>query len=129
MKTKLEILEEIVNYYSEDTSRRAFEGVSCMYITPDNRRCAVGMCLTDPNLMKENKAINDEYFMVDGDEDKFKPDILDLFKPEYRINEVSFWSKLQVFHDNKHNWNNKGLTSEGLMNYNQLKKMYTDERI
>jgi hypothetical protein len=122
MKTKLEILNEIVNYYSEDTNRRAVEGMSCVYITPDNRRCAVGICLTDPSLMLGNKAINDDYFMLN--EDEFKPDILDLFKPEYRINDINFWSNLQSLHDTKMYWDDKGLTNEGQLFYNQLKEIY-----
>jgi hypothetical protein len=125
MKTKLEILNEIVNYYSEDTNRRAVEGESCVYITPDNRRCAVGMCLTDPTLMTGNKAINDDSFILEEDDNEFKPDILDLFKPEYQIDDVSFWAKLQTLHDTKMYWDDKGLTSEGQMLYNQLKEIYT----
>jgi len=124
MKTKLEILNEIVNYYSEDTKRRAVEGVSCVYITPDNRRCAVGMCLTDPSLIKGNKAINDDFFMLDEDENQFKAEVLSLFKPEYRINDINFWSNLQSLHDTKMYWDDKGLTSEGQMLYNQLKEIY-----
>ena len=128
MKTKLEILEEIVNYYSEDTNRRAVEGLACEYITPDNRRCAVGLCLIDPTIMP-SAAINDPQLVEEIGSNHFQESILENFEPEYRIDDVSFWSQLQKLHDNKHNWDNKGLTSEGNIYYDQLKKKYTNERI
>lgn len=42
MKTKLEIIEETVQYYSEDVTRRASDSSGvCEYYTFDGRMCAV----------------------------------------------------------------------------------------
>ena len=55
MKTKTEIINETIQYYSEDTSRRSKNDGDCSYFKK-NKMCAVGRCLIDP--MKIEKEMN-----------------------------------------------------------------------
>lgn len=50
--TAVEIINETVAYYSEDTSRRGitytgFGDLKCVYITAGGQMCAVGRCLIE----------------------------------------------------------------------------------
>ena len=46
--TPIEIIDETVKFYAQDSEgRRAVHRGSCMYLTPDNRSCALGRLLTD----------------------------------------------------------------------------------
>jgi hypothetical protein len=53
--TKLELLEDTLNFYGEDPSRRAVNNSQgyCEYLTKDGRQCAVGRLL-DKDLIEEH---------------------------------------------------------------------------
>ena len=51
---QMQTLEEIMF----DTSRRAKAGASCLYLTSDNRKCAVGSMLTDSALDEFAGGVN-----------------------------------------------------------------------
>lgn len=114
--TKREIIEETVKYYK--THKRAFrQGMFtqlCLYYTKYGSMCAVGRCLIDPKKAQEENEGN-----VDGFYDLEK-----LLKPKYRNHELKFWEDLQMFHDIKENWEEKGkgniLTSVGEKKYKNL---------
>lgn len=120
MKTKIEIINETVKFYSEDTSRRAFtsdwgfneeqKGVCC-YLTEDGRQCAVGRCL-------ENSAdIANGGIATVWNTAKFKP--------EYEGHDKTFWSDLQNFHDPHIYWNDSsGLTKPGQVHLQKLLEKY-----
>jgi hypothetical protein len=111
MKTKLEILDEVVNYYNQDPSRRAvIDDFRCEYVTEDGRMCAVGICLLEPDTMPQ-VDIADERLVEDHI--TFTHKTMMRFKPEYRINDVKFWQGLQKLHDSKLNWTPEGLSLEG----------------
>ena len=113
MKSKIEIIEETVAYYSEDTTRRGYEYGECLYMTEGGKKCAVGRCMNDYALGKLKgvvEAVDDlENFQV-------------LLKPEYRGHSIRFWGALQGLHDANKNWNVFGLTSVGKVEVEELKK-------
>jgi hypothetical protein len=119
MKTKLEIIDEIVEYYSTDTSRRgvqltSFGSETCAYLTNDGKMCAVGRCMIEPTIDLGGAA-------RDVLEDSFY-----LLKPEYRIEDLEFWENLQNLHDTNSYWDKKGLTQRGLQEIEYLKTRYKD---
>lgn len=131
LKTKLEILIEVIEYYKEDVNRRSIafskssEGilcqVGCHYFHPKNNKvCAIGYCLNNPKEFEketDGAAIDSEVFYVEA------------FKEDYQIDDLEFWSKLQVFHDSSRFWNEEGLTETGLDHYNKLKKEYAKDNM
>ena len=106
MKTKAEIIDETVEYYSADVSRRAVDHRgSCFYRTPSGKSCAVGRCL-DPEKYQPKMETIDAYENIR----KFSDAI---FKPEYQGHERDFWNDLQKLHDRFEFWNDEGLTGDG----------------
>lgn len=140
-KEYLALIDETINFYGEDISRRAVVNGRCFYdgINNDGKTvsCAVGRCLTD-----EIKAIKRiEGVSVNGLVDRlantkqfFRPDLAhngyenlqfdDIFKDEYKGFEKSFWKQLQRIHDRDDIWNKKGLNTVGLILVEDLKEQY-----
>lgn len=124
-KTKqdyLNLLDETVKYYSEDTSRRGINkkinsGNFCMYHTPEGNMCAVGRCTIKPKAVQERWG-DLPVFMVIG-KYKFNASL----KPEYRGFESWIWKHLQDFHDDKLNWGPSGLTKGGEVHLKTLKRL------
>lgn len=115
MKTKLEIIEETVNHYSEDTSRRAFNGSGCEYLMEDGRNCAVGRYFTEDGLFNFGDCIT-----------CFDYDMIPYLKEEYRIDDYYFWCNLQELHDTTKFWDKNGLTEEGRTKVKELKLLYKE---
>ena len=118
IKTKVQIIEETAAFYN--LSNRAHINNKCFYYNKDStNRCAVGRYLND-----------DVAFSKDEQEsrasDIFKSQGFDILKEEYRIEDTSFWNRLQSFHDNADNWNSTGLSLEGENYKNELIKQYND---
>lgn len=120
--TKVEIIQETADYYSQDTSRRGtFEHNStlkCAYLTSDGKMCAVGRCLINPEALDPATSIGVVLDMVMRGELEFKE--------QYKGHEddAVFWSRLQSFHDVKHNWDDEGLTLTGKLELERLLKQY-----
>ena len=99
MKTKQQILKETLEYYHEDTSRRATnKGGGCEYLTDDGRMCAFGRCEVNPQNAETdpfgknplNQSVgkrfeHDEYQMNQS------------LKDEYRGHSMDFWVNVQDF--------------------------------
>lgn len=123
MKTKLEIIDETVKYYSEDISRRAVLDMGCYYWM-QGKMCAVGRCLIDPEAIQ--KLIEEKGY---GDTDvgtlSGVTDFQSSLKEEYRGHDLNFWKSLQIFHDENSNWCESGLTESGLIELDSLKKRYS----
>lgn len=121
LKSKLEIIEEIAAYYSEDTSRRGYDSErgECLYHISDTKKCAVGYCLINSKKFKYLEGTIDDAL----DRRSIK---MENFKEEYRINDRVFWKKLQDFHDISKNWNEKGITSDGEEHLKRLRKLYAE---
>lgn len=116
-KTKLEIINETVEYYSVDpVGRRGTIGVDtrmCRYKTNNGKMCAAGRCMIDPPGEAET-----EYIGAFTDE---------VFKEEYRGHDMAFWVDLQTLHDDPEYWNEKGLTNPGKAYLEVLLSLYADK--
>ena len=119
--TKLEIIEETVKFYSEDTSRRALneDGSRCEYLTLDGKKCAVGRCLDldSEELLRLNG--------MGGVFNVYRKDLV--FKKEYKGHSVDFWASLQLLHDSESNWTSKGLSGYGLKYLKELEDTYANK--
>jgi hypothetical protein len=113
MKTKLEIINETVAYYSEDPKRRANVAGFCHYLTDDGRMCAVGRCLSDEGL-----KIAKDY------RGRINSKLIALLKEEYHIDNSEFWINLQNLHDSAENWDDNGLTAIGKLVVEDIMDLY-----
>tara|TARA_R110000850_G_scaffold107584_1_gene219311 strand:- start:210 stop:584 length:375 start_codon:yes stop_codon:yes gene_type:complete len=124
MKTKLEIIEETVKYYTVDKNNRAMDGGDCVYNAEDGSHCAVGRCF--------NQDFKDEgvELAYNYDSDAFalqhNGSIDHMLMKEYSGHETTFWSDLQNFHDRPRYWGkNFDLTQDGEEAVIKLKKAYS----
>lgn len=103
----LALLNETVQYYSEDTSRRAIVNGACRYKTHDGRMCAVGRCLKE--------GVIDYYhhnsLSVSGLLQYYKEE--EILKEEYVGFNERFWLKLQDLHDDFNYWGENSLSPKG----------------
>lgn len=129
--TKLEIIKETADYYSENPSKRGLNIITdslgnkhpgqYVYITEDGKMCAVGRACINPidfQYSVGGQGLETLY----GEEDNFNLD--PELKPEYRGHTPEFWMDLQDFHDISKNWDEKGLTEIGHIHLNQLLEKY-----
>ena len=122
MKTKLEIIDETVKYYSEDVTRRAVpkEG-GCYYHVFDqgmDKYCAFGRCMIDPKIsVDDTSGFNESQSIIGVDQDL-------LLKEEYRGHSNRFWIEIQRLHDNDVYWGSDGLSADGLRYSEELKSLY-----
>jgi hypothetical protein len=119
-----EIVRETVGLYHAN-NRASIEkeiagwctNTKCEYITPDNRMCAVGRCLTKKGLARVMKTCPDD----NADELNSKVGLDNVLKKKYTGHPTIFWLRLQNLHDNKHFWDEKGLNDHGVR---QVKKVF-----
>lgn len=111
------LLDETVNYYKEDLSRRAtyFDGIlvesSCLYKTSEGRMCAVGRCL-DQDVMDYEK------YNEETSADSLIEELTDkVFREEYQGFDSYFWQDLQNLHDVDGYWNKDQLSDKGVAHY------------
>lgn len=128
MKTKLEILNETVKYYTEEKNDRSMDSIDCVYNSEEGNHCAVGRCFTeeikDLGLEFEQNTDADvfelERMTIDG-----KETIDHLLLEEYRGHDSKFWFDLQRLHDNSMYWNFKyTLSANGESFVEALKEKY-----
>jgi len=123
----LDMLENTVNYYSEDTSRRATNpdsGIGCVYSKEDGKNCAVGRWINYDNfdLQSYNEACSiTDLLQIDDGEDFIYTDE-ELFVPKAQGFHYQFWADLQDFHDGDKSWDEAGLTSEGQAKIDRIKE-------
>lgn len=135
-KTKLEIINETVEYYGADPSKRGvkFENgvqVACRYLTIDGKMCAVGRCMKEPTIDMSGAISCGGIYLTDTEAlvGYTQPvSVENYLKEEYRGHGDMFWSALQSFHDDISNWTATGLSSVGENYLNYLKKVYSDEK-
>jgi hypothetical protein len=108
--SKLEIIKETVEYYSEDVKRRAIYNDACVYNTKDGRHCAVGRCMLSKH---KKRGVKFEYNY--GGSSALITSYSDegLFSPKYRGHDIIFWGDLQALHDTHGYWDENGLTKFG----------------
>ena len=118
-KQMLEVLEETKNFYSKDPSRRATQqtvfGMACTYQTSNGNRCGVSRYLKEGFLEAHPEVIEDNPGAFDL--------IADYGSPMKLLNEhPKFWNMLQLFHDDRDNWDGEGLTERGEVKYRLIKQ-------
>ena len=130
MKTKLEILKETYEYYSDPSKRGISKDGYCEYLTLSGKMCAVGRCLLEASkTLIENK---DDCF--DDDINLFisekMPELDEHLKLEYRGHTGSmFWKNLQEWHDKYKHFTENGISDEGETAYKLLVKKYRGKKV
>jgi hypothetical protein len=119
-KTKLEILKETYEYYS-DPNKRGHNGERCCYLTSDGKMCAVGRCLINPKKLQDLSG-NTIISLVHNNN---KINLNLRLKPEYRGHSLEFWCSLQVWHDNSSNFDTDNINERGELAYQRLVKRYS----
>ena len=135
--TKLELLEDTVKYYSEDTSRRAVVkeengSTECMYTTDEGQHCAVGRWLQDEYKTTDwtdNTGCSAEDLLnyTGSLHRPYEPD--ELFVEGVEHIPAWFWMNLQQLHDNDVFWDKDGLTEAGVEKVDELREDINPERI
>lgn len=118
--TKYEIIMDMVHFYTEDPSRRAYAAGLCLYITPDGRNCAVGRWLIDPQKWEDSNIPTksfDELRKVGLSDNDFKEEVRGHMDGD-------FWAELQKFHDWHSTWTPRGLNISGLRELVDLLNKY-----
>ena len=117
--TKTELIQETVDFYSADTSRRSIgDDGRCVYQQSLNgNMCAVGRCMTEEAINQNawNSQTADELEDLDS-----------LLQPKYQGHSKAFWTFLQVFHDNGGNWDAQGITDQGKQRVQDLLIKYVN---
>lgn len=137
-KTTSEIIQENIDKYSNPSNRGYCRDEKiCQYITADNRKCAIGRVMIDPEKAQIEKSSLD--LVYDEDEDGNSSDtgtwkigniIWDdnLLFPEYRGQNPKFWRELQTWHDNDYHFDNEKncLTKKGVDSIENIKEIFVD---
>lgn len=133
MKSRLDIIKETVEYYSENTSRRGFnkeEGV-CVYYNKDTGcKCAVGRYLKDSYLDDLGDFLGEYDVMISEGWNPTKFFDRRKVSEEIALDE-GFWNDLQRFHDNSRNFNiteGSGLTLNGYQAVKKLINIYGENK-
>ena len=128
--TKLELLEDTVKYYSENTRRRAVVkkesgATECMYTTDDGQHCAVGRWL-QPNYQNtdwlDNEGCSADDLLKGCSVNDYRYEVDDLFVEGVRHIPAWFWMDLQQLHDNDVFWDKDGLTEAGVEKVDELRE-------
>ncbi len=115
-RSKTALLLDTLNYYSEDYSNRRCidKNGNCCYFptTPFSEGCAIGRVI--PKALAKQLSIENDNIRSIIQEKRFN-------LPKWLINMgEDFLFNLQWLHDRKSNWNDKGLSCNGV---DQLKKI------
>jgi hypothetical protein len=125
--TKEEIINETVEFYSADISRRSIEGnVSigngCKYNHENGNHCAVGRLLL-PKYQKQGTNLKGNANGISAFMDYQKIKKLDkALQKQYQGHKVLFWRDLQNLHDESKHWEVGGLTEIGKEFVEELKR-------
>lgn len=115
-----EFLEDTWQYYAEDVSRRAIEGIlsdvtksCCKYKTSDGRKCAIGRHIPDSSYDFYIEGQN----IIGGQLDGIIPATISALGNE-------FLQEVQQLHDCNDNWYKLGLSSLGEENVARIMDIY-----
>lgn len=127
----LKVLDDTVDHYSEDVSRRAVVPYNssniktCAYITPNGNRCAVGQFLTK----KTATFLETSMQHLDGT-GVSEDNVWDIIREEEKIVKLdlprTFWRDLQSLHDQDTCWGKKGLSRLGKTHLADIKSNIMD---
>lgn len=115
MKTKHQILDDVVRHIKKQGGRAINKNGICKYITPDGKTCGHSMAIK-PSKRKLCEGAAANVIGTYGDS---------IHQKKYQGHSAHFWLRVQVFHDNKRNFTETGeLTIEGRQNLNTLKRRF-----
>lgn len=103
----INLLEETIQYYSENPRGINDTVGLCQYKTDEGYFCPVGRCLTEEAF--NNQYILDNKGVRELDSSTFQT----LVKPQYKNFKLEFWQELQRVHNRNENWNKDGLSDKG----------------
>ncbi len=121
MKTKTSIINETAAFYNSKNRSVVVnhdeeywdQDTECRYLGENGERCAFSRCCWETekviNLLTENENMSADIVLKIAESDK-----IEILKEEYRGHSGEFWSNLQYFHDSSYNWDENGLTVEGV---------------
>lgn len=113
----VEIINETVEFYSQDVTRRSLDNGICLYAGPEGKKCAYARCWREG-------VYKPEYEGITAINPKLpRPD--ELVEERYKGQFVSFWRDLQFFHDSVDNWDGNVLTVHGKKYVETLLKKYS----
>jgi hypothetical protein len=119
--TAIELIDETVAYYSQDTSRRAVDKNGfCEYKIGD-KMCAVGRCVLKKKNTRLAGGVNN--ICKAG----HKINLESILKAKYKGLPQLLWIEIQSIHDVCSYWDNNGLTTEGQKRVNELKDKWKDQ--
>ena len=126
--TKLEIIAETYEAY-KDPKNRGFNGQSCQYITHNNKNCAVGRCMTDEYIKYLQRECKEENTISQLINNSFDTNMIindsKMLKEQYLGHELSFWTKLQKWHDSDVNFTVDKISTRGEQKIKQLIEEYS----
>lgn len=115
-KSKIEIIEEISNFYNL-TNRGIINGQCTYESSTTGNKCAIGRYMIDTSKLVDETTLSViDLAKSEGTFDK-------LLKPEYKGHDKIFWNELQNFHDSTYNFTKTGLSEIG-----KLEKLKLIER-
>jgi len=114
----LDIVTKHFNSKNRSTVQPPFK--SCLYLSKDGSKCAVGMFIKDEYINDENwvETHNEEgaYCLLDSSDE--------ILVEKYRGLGVEFWNSMQILHDEESYWDEKGLTTRGENMVAEIKEEY-----
>lgn len=113
-KTKLEIIDETVRFYSKNTERRAKKNGLYSYLNEDGNKCAVGRCAKNPGDLSNGPFLELIEDLADDE----------IFLPRYQGHVHDFWNNLQNLHDSDGYWGYNSLSECGERRVEKLKKTW-----
>jgi hypothetical protein len=111
---QLQVLEETVKYYSENTERRCVKG-SCTYAPENSDKASISNGCAVGRLLEPDLRLNLDEMFSSGDDSGVSNEYLFSLLPEKVRNlGMPFLTDLQVLHDDNSNWSaGEGLTVSG----------------
>jgi hypothetical protein len=110
--TKIEIIEETVEFYSNNPRSLYDLGYTCLYNGVNGGKCAFSRCCTLDSIFKECEGSNEQHEAI--------------LLPQYSHIPYNdeFWIDLQGLHDADYNWDGNKLSEIGIKQVNRLKEKY-----
>lgn len=118
-KTKLQIIEETVEFYSNNPRSINAETEQCRYVSDSGANCAFSRCCTD-----EGKTILHKEYEGRGVGSVLLASKETFLKPEYKGHSENFWRDIQQLHDGHAYWVRNRLTEDGKKQVENLKYIY-----
>ena len=118
-KRRKAVLDDAIAYFNKNTRSFNEQGNCCYQPTPTSQGCAVGRLIADKELCKT----------LDANLENTGVGVTRVFnKLPIEVQELgeSFLTDLQSLHDGYYNWDETGLSEDGISRVNSIKKYYIE---